>query len=101
MISEYHKGKMQSVVKNSLAQIQSVNYVKLFKSYNIKFKNGQQIRDFIYVNDCISVIIWFMKKLRNLQNHILIMKLIEYNNAEIIFKNPKDEYTKNLIQSVI
>ena len=59
--NEYHKGKMQSVVKNSLAQIQSVNYVKLFKSYNIKFKNGQQIRDFIYVNDCISVIIWFMK----------------------------------------
>ncbi len=59
--NEYHKGIMQSVVKHSLDQIKSLNYVKLFKSYNSKYKNGEQIRDFIYVNDCVSVVQWFIK----------------------------------------
>ena len=59
--NEYHKGKMQSVVKHSVDQIKEHGYVNLFKSYNSKYKNGGQIRDFIYVNDCISVIQWFIK----------------------------------------
>ena len=58
--NEYHKGKMQSVVKHSLDQYKSNKFVKLFKSYNIKYKNGQQIRDFIYIDDCISIIKWFI-----------------------------------------
>ena len=45
---------MQSVVKHSLDQYNKTGIVKLFKSYNNKFKNGQQTRDFIYVDDCIS-----------------------------------------------
>ena len=59
--NEYHKGSMQSVVKHSLDQYNKTGIVKLFKSHNDKFKNGQQTRDFIYVDDCISLINWFLE----------------------------------------
>ena len=59
--NEYHKGSMQSVVKHSLDQYNKTGIVKLFKSYNDKFKNGQQTRDFIYVDDCVSLINWFLE----------------------------------------
>ena len=59
--NEYHKGSMQSVVKHSLDQYNKTGIVKLFKSYNDKFKNGQQTRDFIYIDDCISLINWFLE----------------------------------------
>ena len=52
---------MQSVVKHSLDQYNKTGIVKLFKSYNYKFKNGQQTRDFIYVDDCVSLINWFLE----------------------------------------
>ena len=52
---------MQSVVKHSLDQYNKTGIVKLFKSHNDKFKNGQQTRDFIYVDDCISLINWFLE----------------------------------------
>ena len=59
--NEYHKGSMQSVIKHSLDQYNKTGIVKLFKSYNDKFKNGQQTRDFIYVDDCVSLINWFLE----------------------------------------
>ena len=45
-----------------------------------------------------------MNVIRSVSDKILVLKtgkLIEYNNAEIIFNSPKDEYTKNLISSVV
>ena len=45
-----------------------------------------------------------MNVIRSVSDKILVLKkgkLIEYNYAEIVFNNPKDEYTKNLIISVI
>jgi microcin C transport system ATP-binding protein len=45
-----------------------------------------------------------MNVIRSVSDKVLVLragKLIEYNNAEFIFNSPKDEYTKNLIQSVI
>jgi microcin C transport system ATP-binding protein len=45
-----------------------------------------------------------MNVIKSVSDKILVLKtgkLIEYNNAEIVFNNPKDEYTKNLISSVI
>ena len=45
-----------------------------------------------------------MNVIRSVSDKILVLKtgkLIEYNDAEIVFNNPKDEYTKNLISSVI
>ena len=45
-----------------------------------------------------------MNVIRSVSDKILVLKtgkLIEYNNAEIVFNRPKDGYTKNLISSVI
>ena len=59
--NEYHKGKMQSVVKHALDQYKESGKVKLFKSYNNKYSDGEQTRDFIYVDDCITLINWLLE----------------------------------------
>ncbi|MAW58614.1 MAG: ADP-L-glycero-D-mannoheptose-6-epimerase, partial [Alphaproteobacteria bacterium] len=58
--NEYHKESMQSVVKHAMDQYKKTGNVKLFKSYNNQYKDGQQTRDFIYVDDCISLINWLI-----------------------------------------
>jgi len=60
--NEYHKGKMSSVIYHSYNQIILTGKVKLFKSHNENFKDGEQLRDFIYVMDIIDVIYFLMKK---------------------------------------
>lgn len=55
---EYHKGRMASVIWHAFNQIQKEGYVKLFKSHRPDFKDGEQLRDFIYVKDVVSVIEW-------------------------------------------
>lgn len=59
--NEYHKGRMASVVFHSFHQIHSTGKAKLFKSHHPEYKNGEQIRDFIYVKDVVNVLNWFMK----------------------------------------
>ena len=59
--NEYHKGNMQSVVKHAFDQYNKFGKVKLFKSHNNKYMDGQQTRDFIYVDDCVSLINWLVK----------------------------------------
>lgn len=56
--NEYHKGRMASVIWHAFNQIKNVGYVKLFKSHRPDFKDGEQLRDFIYVKDVVSVIEW-------------------------------------------
>lgn len=58
--NEYHKGRMASVIFHSFNQIKSTGKVKLFKSHRLDFKDGQQLRDFIYVEDVAKVCYWFM-----------------------------------------
>ena len=58
--NEYHKGAMQSVLKHSFNQYNSDGIVKLYKSYNKNYGHGQQKRDFIYIKDCVSIIIWLI-----------------------------------------
>ena len=55
--NEYHKGEMRSIVHKAFGQIQSTGKVKLFKSHKIGFKDGEQLRDFIYVNDVTEAMI--------------------------------------------
>ena len=54
--NEYHKGRMASVIFHSFNQINATGKVKLFRSHRPDFKDGQQLRDFIYVKDIASVI---------------------------------------------
>ena len=58
--NEYHKEKMQSVIINSFMQCKNEGIVKLFKSYKKNIEHGHQKRDFIYVKDCVSVILWIL-----------------------------------------
>ncbi|MFA7080983.1 MAG: ADP-glyceromanno-heptose 6-epimerase [Bacteroidales bacterium] len=53
--NEYHKQRMASVIFHSFNQINEQGFVKLFRSHRSDFKDGRQLRDFIYVKDLISV----------------------------------------------
>lgn len=56
--NEYHKGRMASVVLHAFEQIKQNGKLKLFKSHNPKYKDGEQRRDFIYVKDLLDLL-WF------------------------------------------
>lgn len=58
--NEYHKGRMASVVFHAYQQIKESGSVILFRSHNPEFKDGEQLRDFIYVKDVVSVLFHFM-----------------------------------------
>jgi ADP-L-glycero-D-manno-heptose 6-epimerase len=49
--NEYHKGEQASVAFKAYNQIRETGRLKLFKSYNPKYKDGEQLRDFVYVKD--------------------------------------------------
>lgn len=59
--NEYHKGRMASVVLHSFEQINTTGQVKLFRSHRPDFKDGQQLRDFVYVKDVANIILWLMR----------------------------------------
>ena len=60
--NEYHKARMASVIFHSFNQIQALGKVKLFKSHKPEFKDGEQLRDFIYVEDVAKVMYWIMNE---------------------------------------
>ncbi|MDD2200632.1 MAG: ADP-glyceromanno-heptose 6-epimerase [Bacteroidales bacterium] len=59
--NEYHKKRMASVVFHAFEQIKTTGTVKLFRSHNENFKDGEQLRDFVYVKDVVNVISFLMK----------------------------------------
>ncbi len=58
--NEYHKGRMASVIFHAFNQIKETGKVKLFRSHKPEFKDGHQLRDFIYVKDVVDVIYFLM-----------------------------------------
>ena len=60
--NEFHKGRMASVIFHAYKQIQETGKVKLFRSHNPEFKDGEQLRDFVYVKDLVDVILFLMKE---------------------------------------
>lgn len=56
--NEYHKGDMASVISKLYPQVVAGAQAKLFKSANPKYEDGGQLRDFVYVEDCVSVMLW-------------------------------------------
>lgn len=59
--NEYHKGRMASVVFHAFQQIAEQGFVKLFRSHKKGVKDGEQLRDFIYVKDLLKVCFWLME----------------------------------------
>jgi ADP-L-glycero-D-manno-heptose 6-epimerase len=57
--NEYHKGDMRSVVHKAFEQIRDTGRVRLFKSHNPKYKDGEQLRDFVYVKDAVDMTLYF------------------------------------------
>jgi ADP-L-glycero-D-manno-heptose 6-epimerase len=53
--NEYHKGDMRSVVIKAYQQIRDTGRVKLFKSYRPEYRDGEQVRDFLYVKDAVAI----------------------------------------------
>ena len=67
--NEYHKGRMASMIFHGFNQIQSTGKTKLFKSHRPEFKDGEQLRDFIYVEDVANVCYWMMNESSPLTTH--------------------------------
>ncbi len=59
--NEYHKGDMASLVYKAYNQIQNDGALRLFRSYTPKYKDGEFVRDFIYVKDSIDVLLWALE----------------------------------------
>lgn len=59
--NEYHKGRMASVVYHAFNKISKEGSMQLFRSHHPDFKDGEQLRDFIYVKDVVSVCLWLME----------------------------------------
>jgi ADP-L-glycero-D-manno-heptose 6-epimerase len=54
--NEYHKGEMRSMVLKAVEQIRDTGRVRLFKSYRPAYPDGGQLRDFIYIKDCVKIL---------------------------------------------
>jgi len=57
--NEDHKGDMRSLVNKAYEQIRATGRVGLFKSYHPDFKDGEQMRDFLYVKDAVEMTLHF------------------------------------------
>ena len=58
--NEFHKNRMASVIFHTFNQIEKTGGMKLFRSHNENYKNGEQLRDFVYVKDVVEVIYFLM-----------------------------------------
>ncbi len=59
---EYHKGRMASVIFHAFHQIRQTGKMKLFKSHRPDYEDGMQLRDFVYVKDVASVLLFMMQE---------------------------------------
>lgn len=58
--NEYHKGTQQSVVAQVYPHAKEDAAYQLFRSHNPKYKDGGQLRDFIWVGDVVDVMMWLL-----------------------------------------
>jgi ADP-L-glycero-D-manno-heptose 6-epimerase len=63
--NEYHKGRMASVIMHAYNQIKEKGEVKLFRSHNPDYKDGEQLRDFVYVKDVTEVCSFLLQHRKN------------------------------------
>ncbi len=63
--NEYHKGRMASVIWHAFNQISKTDKMKLFRSHNPQFRDGEQMRDFVYVKDVVEVCMFLMHHRKN------------------------------------
>jgi len=59
--NEYHKGDMASVISKIFPRARNGETVRLFRSHHPDYEDGGQLRDFIYVADCVGVVDWLLR----------------------------------------
>jgi ADP-L-glycero-D-manno-heptose 6-epimerase len=59
--NEYHKGEMMSLVAKRFDEAKAGKPIRLFKSHRAGIADGEQKRDFIYVEDAIAVVRWLVE----------------------------------------
>jgi ADP-L-glycero-D-manno-heptose 6-epimerase len=59
--NEYHKGKMMSVLAKVFDSAKAGQTVRLFKSHRDGIADGDQRRDFIYIDDAVAIVRWLME----------------------------------------
>ncbi len=59
--NEYHKGEMMSLIAKRFDEARAGRPVRLFKSHREGIGDGEQKRDFIYVDDAVAVVRWLMQ----------------------------------------
>lgn len=60
--NEYHKGRMASVIFHAYNQIRNNGSVRLFRSHNPEYRDGEQMRDFVYVRDVADMCTWLLQE---------------------------------------
>jgi ADP-L-glycero-D-manno-heptose 6-epimerase len=58
--NEYHKGRMASVVFHKFQQARRGEAATLFRSDRADVADGQQMRDFVHVDDCVGAMLWLL-----------------------------------------
>ena len=58
--NEYHKGEQESVAGKLYPHIAAGGQARLFKSGREDYKDGGQLRDFIWVGDCVAIMVWML-----------------------------------------
>lgn len=59
--NEQHKGDMKSVVAKNYPVVAAGETVSLFRSHRPEYPDGGQLRDFVYVKDCVEVACWLLE----------------------------------------
>jgi ADP-L-glycero-D-manno-heptose 6-epimerase len=59
--NEYHKDDMRSVICKSFHNVNNVGRITLFRSNHPDYADGGQMRDFVYVKDCVDVMWWLLE----------------------------------------
>ena len=59
--NEYHKGDMRSLICKVFDALKRGEPMKLFKSYDPAYADGEQKRDFVYVKDAVEIVYYFLK----------------------------------------
>lgn len=59
--NEYHKGRMASVILHTFNKVRETGKMQLFRSHNPNFEDGMQLRDFVYVKDIVSVMLFLFR----------------------------------------
>ncbi|HEV7232378.1 MAG TPA: ADP-glyceromanno-heptose 6-epimerase, partial [Bacteroidia bacterium] len=96
--NEYHKGRMASVIFHAFSQVKEKGSMKLFRSHNPSYKDGEQLRDFVYVKDVTEVCFFLLHHRKNSGIYNLgsgkartFLDLVK-NTFKAIDKEPKIEF---------